>query len=96
MKTNNFECELCQKCIKCNEPHIRIGVDSVILNKDNSYTSTMDNDVVIFALFHHKCVLNTIDSREHDNIYFIDEARQMVSMLKSENQINHSTNILMN
>lgn len=68
-----------------NDPHVRIGVDSVVRNSDGTYGSLCDGQVTVFAVFHNECVLATLNREDCDDVQYIYEARVIMTSTMGSN-----------
>lgn len=75
----DWVCEICLTPVADRVPQIRVGAD-VVERKDSEYASLNYNRVYLFAIFHSKCVAETMNDMDCEAPY-LDEAREMLAGL---------------
>lgn len=73
-----FICELCVEEVHDYEPHVRISADAAVRMATGAYGSLMDNKMMVFAVFHSDCLMETMEREDCDDVPYIHEARSLL------------------
>lgn len=71
-------CGICFEVVKDGQPAVRIAADTAVSNGEGGYSSLTNREVLVFALFHSECVMETARSEECDDVEYIEEARDIL------------------
>jgi hypothetical protein len=83
MSDLSFRCELCGDPINSGDRTIRVAAEMCTSDGLGGGTKRPDDEEVIFAVFHAKCVLETYASRDCDVVPYVIEAREVLSESES-------------
>jgi len=75
----NFRCELCGDLINFGDRTIRVAAEMCTSDGLGGGLRQEDDDEVVFAVFHAKCVAETYASRDCDVVPYVVEAREVIS-----------------
>jgi len=81
MRNNDTElwvCGLCCESVNEGQPTVRIAADSAMSDGGGGCESLMNREVLVFALFHSKCVVETVHNDDCDEVDYIEEARDIM------------------
>ena len=80
MTSDDWQCELCCEPIG-TKPHVRIAGDIAIRDgADKEFVSLSDDEIMVFAMFHSKCLLETRNKKfsGDSHVLFLRQAREVI------------------
>jgi hypothetical protein len=79
MQSEDWQCELCCEPIG-DAPHVRIAGDVAVRDGSDEFVSLSDDEIVVFAMFHSKCLLETMrqDFTGENRVPFLRQARGVI------------------
>ena len=75
----NFVCELCIEPVHDYEPHVRIAADAAMRDDQGKYGSIISNKMMVFAVFHSECLIDTMHRSDCDDVPYIWEGRSLLN-----------------
>ena len=75
---DGWVCGICLEVVKVGQPAVRIAADSAISDGEGGYSSLTNREVLVFALFHTGCVMETMHSDACEDVDYIEEARDIL------------------
>ena len=79
MSDLSFRCELCGDPINFGDRTIRVAAEMCTSDGLGGGLKQVNDDEVVFAVFHAKCVAETYASRDCDVIPYVIEAREVLT-----------------
>ncbi len=70
-------CQLCTEFVNDEDPQITIAAN-VIMVRDDQLHELGGGEEMIFAIFHSKCVVDTMDMEHCDDVPYVWEARDLL------------------
>lgn len=78
-ETDNWGCDLCCESIEEGEPLIRVAADSAFSDGVGGCEVNRPRRIMLLAVFHSKCILETMHDDDYLQIDYVREARDIVN-----------------
>jgi len=76
---DGWTCGICLEVIKREQPAVRVAADCAISDGDGGYLSLTNREVLVLAIFHTGCVMDTMHEDYVDEVVdYLEEARDIL------------------
>lgn len=77
--SDEWLCGLCEELIEEGEAVVRVAADAAIGDGEGGYESLVDREVMVFAIFHSQCVVDTMGDERYWDVPYLLEAQQILA-----------------
>ena len=78
MSDGLWVCGICSSEVEDGEAAVRVAADAAVSDGQGGYESLTNREVLVFAIFHSRCVVDTMSDSSLLDIPYLSEARQII------------------